>query len=138
VIELAGGGTDTVQTTLAARTLADHLENLTYTGFANFAGTGNALANAITGGSGNDTLDGGAGSDTLTGGFGDDTYIVSESGDRVVEGASAGIDLVRTTLGAHTLALNVEMLEYAGTGNFNGTGNALGNSIVGGLGNDVL
>ncbi|MGO8249180.1 protease, partial [Rhizobium johnstonii] len=53
-----------------------NVENLTYTGSASFIGTGNELANTITGGTGNDLLDGGAGTDTLTGGAGDDIYIV--------------------------------------------------------------
>ena len=51
------------------------VENLTYTGAGNFNGTGNALANTITGGIGNDTLRGGAGGDTFVfnvAAFGDD------------------------------------------------------------------
>ena len=138
VIEAAGAGTDTVQTTLAARTLADNLENLTYAGSGDFAGTGNALANTITGGNGNDTLDGGLGSDTLIGGLGNDTYIVGETGDRVTELAAQGLDTVRTTLGALALAANVEDMVYIGTGNFAGTGNTGNNSITGGAGNDTL
>ncbi len=52
------------------------VENLTYTGTrTNFIGTGNALANRIAGGIGNDTLKGGAGGDTFVfnvAAFGDD------------------------------------------------------------------
>lgn len=138
VIETANGGTDTTQTTLAARTLAANLENLTFAGTGDFAGTGNALANTITGGNGNDTLDGAGGNDRLVGGLGNDTYIVSETGDVVVEVISQGVDTVRTTLAAHTLASNVENLVYTGTGNFSGTGNVDANSISGGAGNDIL
>lgn len=69
--ELAGQGIDTVRTS-RSMTLADHFENLIYSGRAAFAGTGNALANQIRGGSGNDTLSGLAGKDTLMGGNGDD------------------------------------------------------------------
>ena len=138
VIELAGGGTDTVQTTLAARTLADNLENLTFAGNGDFAGTGNALANVITGSTGNDTLDGAGGADRLVGGLGDDTYIVGESGDTVVEASAQGRDTVRASIAAHTLATYVEDLVYTGTGNFTGTGNASNNAITGGAGNDVL
>jgi RTX calcium-binding nonapeptide repeat (4 copies)/Haemolysin-type calcium binding protein related domain/Cysteine-rich secretory protein family len=81
VTELAGQGTDTIETSLATFSLAAlaAVENLTYdNGIAvdgNFTGTGNALANTIRGGSGNDTFKGGAGGDTfvfnLTA-FGDD------------------------------------------------------------------
>ncbi|MFC5462307.1 peroxidase family protein [Massilia niabensis] len=138
ITEAAGAGTDTVQTTLASRTLADNLERLTFAGTGDFTGTGNALANTITGGNGNDTLDGGLGSDTLVGGLGNDTYIVGESGDRVTELATQGQDTVRTGLGSHALALNVEDLVYTGTTNFIGTGNAVSNTITGGIGNDVL
>ena len=63
VTELASQGTDTIETSLASFSLAalTAVENLTYTGTGNFAGTGNALNNTIRGGIGNDTLNGGAG-----------------------------------------------------------------------------
>jgi Ca2+-binding RTX toxin-like protein len=138
IIEGVNGGTDTVQTTLAARTLAANLENLAFAGTGDFAGTGNALANTITGGIGNDTLDGAAGNDHLVGGLGNDIYIVGETGDVVVEVLSQGEDLVRTALASHSLAANVENLEYTGAGNFTGTGNSGNNIIRGGAGNDVL
>jgi len=63
VTENAGEGADTANTTLASYTLAANVENLVHTSAGNFAGTGNALDNAITGNTGNDTLDGGAGAD---------------------------------------------------------------------------
>ncbi len=81
VTELAGQGNDTIETSLASFSLAalTAVENLTYdNGIAvdgNFTGTGNALANTITGGSGNDTFTGGAGGDTFVfnvAAFGDD------------------------------------------------------------------
>ena len=44
-------------TTSATFTLANNVENLTFTGAGNFAGNGNVSANTyITGGAGNDTL----------------------------------------------------------------------------------
>jgi len=147
VSEAASSGTDTVLTTLSALTLAANVENLSYTGSDGFAGTGNTLANLITGGvgadtlsglDGNDTLDGGAGADILTGGLGNDTYIVDNAGDQVVEASGAGTDTVLTTLSALTLAANVENLTYTGTDDFAGTGNTLANAVTGGAGNDVL
>ncbi|MGO7536520.1 calcium-binding protein, partial [Rhizobium leguminosarum] len=147
VTEAADEGTDTVRTTLTSYTLGSDLENLTYIGAAAFVGTGNDLGNTITGGAaidtlsggvGNDTLNGGAGADSLIGGAGDDIYIVDNAGDVVTEAADAGIDTVRTTLAAHTLAANVENLTYIGTAAFTGAGNLLDNIIIGGVAADKL
>jgi len=138
VVEGAGAGTDLVQALLNAYTLGANVENLTFTGTGNFAGTGNALANAITGGAGNDTLNGLAGADTMTGLGGNDTYTVENAGDVVTEGAGGGTDTVLSQLNSYALGANVENLTFVGTGNFTGTGNALDNVIVGGSGNDAL
>lgn len=138
VIELAGEGTDEVRTGLAVYTLSDNVETLSYTGSGNFAGTGNALANLLQGGAGNDTLDGGLGADTLVGGGGNDVYRVDDAGDVVVEVAGAGIDEVRTSLASYLLGAEVESLTFEGTGSFAGTGNGLDNRLTGGAGNDAL
>ncbi|MGO7040454.1 M10 family metallopeptidase C-terminal domain-containing protein [Rhizobium acaciae] len=138
VIENVNEGTDTVRTALVGYTLGNNVENLTYTGSANFTGAGNALANTITGGAGNDVLNGGTGADSLIGGAGNDTYIVDNAGDIVTEAADAGTDTVRTNLAAYTLGTNVENLTYIGTGPFAGEGNALNNVIVGGSGSNAL
>ncbi|MDC9814123.1 calcium-binding protein, partial [Rhizobium binxianense] len=138
VIENANEGTDTVQTALSSYTLSSNVETLTYTGSASFAGTGNALANTITGGAGNDLLDGGAGNDTLRGGAGNDIYVIDSASDVVTENADAGTDTVRTTSASYTLAGNIENLSYVGTGTFFGTGNNLDNVITGGAAMDTL
>ncbi|MDB5432877.1 MAG: putative rhizobiocin/RTX toxin and hemolysin-type calcium binding protein, partial [Caulobacter sp.] len=132
VVEAAGQGTDTVQTTLSTYSLGDNLENLTFTGAGDFTGTGNTLANAIVGGSGDDMLDGAAGADKLTGGAGDDTYVVDNAGDKVTELAGGGNDTVETTLASYSLAAEVETLTYTGSGSFTGGGNASDNTITGG------
>ncbi|MBC7669172.1 MAG: hypothetical protein H7236_12175 [Gemmatimonadaceae bacterium] len=74
VVELANDGYDAVKTDLAFYTLTDNVEVLTHMGAGAFHGVGNALANVITGGAGNDTLDGAGGNDFLTGGAGADVF----------------------------------------------------------------
>ncbi len=151
VVELASQGTDTITTTRTTLSLAAiaNVENLTYTGAGNFTGTGNTLANTLTGGAGNDTLSGGAGddrldgragADSMVGGTENDTYVVDNVGDIVVELASQGTDTIETTLASYSLAAiaNVENLTFTGSGNFTGTGNTLANILVGGAGNDTL
>ncbi|MHC2016226.1 calcium-binding protein [Methylobacterium sp. CM6247] len=91
----------------------------------------------LRGGNGADTLDGGAGNDTMIGGAGDDTYIVDSSGDTVVEDADEGEDTVRSSV-TYTLPDNVENLVLRGTGDIDGTGNALDNSITGNDGDNRL
>lgn len=148
VTEALSGGADTVSTTLAAYTLEENVENLTYTGVNAFIGNGNTLDNVIIGGSGidqlfgndgNDTLNGGSsGADVLAGGLGNDTYIVSHAGIFVNEAYNQGTDTVSTTLASYTLGNNLENLIYTGAGAFNGAGNLLDNIMTGGNGNDTL
>jgi len=121
--------------------------------------TGNALANTLSGAAGNDTLLGAAGADSLLGGAGDDSlnggtgndrmdggdgadrYTVDSAGDVVVESnpllASGGADLVSSTV-SYTLGSNLEKLTLSGRAAINGTGNALGNVLLGNAGVNVL
>jgi subfamily B ATP-binding cassette protein HlyB/CyaB len=72
VVELASGGTDSIETSVSFALLAE-MENLTLTGGASINGVGNSLANALIGNVGSNRLDGGGGADSMTGGAGDDT-----------------------------------------------------------------
>ena len=72
VTELAGKGTDTVQS-VVSWSLGANLENLTLTGAAAVNGTGNALGNVLTGNTAANVLAGGEGNDTYSGGLGADT-----------------------------------------------------------------
>jgi Ca2+-binding RTX toxin-like protein len=136
VVEAAGGGTDLVQSS-ASYQLGANVENLTLTGAAELAGTGNELANVLKGNAGNNRLDGGAGADTMSGGLGDDTYVVDDAGDVVTEAAGEGTDTVQARLD-WTLGANLERLVLTGTSNLKGTGNALDNTLTGNTGNNVL
>lgn len=138
VIEASNGGTDTVRTTLSSLTLAAWVESLVYEGSGNFVGTGNELANTLTGGQGNDILNGGLGADRMQGGAGNDLYIVDNAKDVVVELQGAGIDTVRSSLASYTLGSHLENLSYTGSSSFTGKGNALDNSLTAGAGNDRL
>ena len=96
VVEYAGDGTDTVLTSLASLSLAaglptqyGNVENLTYTGAAGFAGTGNGLANVLTGAAGADRLFGGAGHDSLLGHGGADALYGEAGNDLLIGGAGA-------------------------------------------------
>jgi len=141
VIENAGEGNDTIKTNKATYSLAalPNVENLIYTGTGSTAAklTGNAADNQITGGAGNDTIDGGAGADTMTGGKGADTYIVDNTGDKVIEATSAGVDTVKSSA-TFTLGANVEKLTLTGTAAIDGTGNSLANTITGNAGANNL
>ncbi|NGN44545.1 matrixin family metalloprotease, partial [Mesorhizobium sp. CGMCC 1.15528] len=98
---------------------------------------GGAGTDVLNGDAGNDTLDGGTGNDTMTGGTGNDIYIVSSTGDRTIEYAGQGTDIVRAF--THwTLAANIERLELQGSANLVGTGNSLNNTIVGNSGANTL
>ncbi len=137
VIELAGEGTDTVQTTITSYTLAANVERLTFTSGAAHSGIGNALDNVLTGNAGSDRLDGGAGADTLIGGAGNDSYVVDNAGDVTTELAGQGTDLVTASI-SWTLAVNVENLTLSGSTAIDGTGNTLDNVLTGNSGNNVL
>jgi Ca2+-binding RTX toxin-like protein len=139
VIENAGGGTDTVRTTLANYITPENVENMTFIGTGAFNGTGNALNNTIIGGAGDDILDGGAGVDNLEGGAGADTYYVDVATDRITD--TAGIDTALSrgaTFSLQSQATAVENLVFIGTGAFTGTGNTLANRIVGGDAGDTI
>ena len=110
VKEERNGGMDIVYTTLKNYTLTNNVETLIFSGTGAFTGRGNALANTINGGSGNDVLYGMGGNDTLNGGAGNDTL---EGGD-----------------GADTLK--------GGAGHDNLTGGAGNDRLEGGQGTDIM
>lgn len=166
LVEATNAGIDQVRTTASLFTLGANLENLYFTGTSGrFTGYGNALDNVVEGGAqgdflfgfvgndilrggagadvldggaGHDVLDGGASGDAMIGGSGNDIFYVDSANDIVIEGADPGFDTIFTTLATYTLANWVENLSFSGTGNFNGTGNPVGNEMTGSIGNDTL
>lgn len=114
VVEGVGQGTDAVIAKVSF-TLANNVENLTLTGTGPITGTGNGLANAILGNSGNNVIDGKAGNDFLTGGAGKDTFkfntaLNATTNVDTITDYAVGVDhigldhAVFTTLGAGNLA----------------------------------
>ena len=129
VVEIAGGGTDTVNASITHQ-IAAEVENLTLTGVAAINGFGNALANTLTGNDAANRLDGGLGGDTLKGGLGDDIYVVDNVADIVSELSGQGTDKVESAV-SFTLAAAVENLTLTGSANINATGNIFANVILG-------
>jgi serralysin len=144
-----GGGIDTLD---CSGFVQNQTVDLTEGGFSSVGGIaanisialGAVIENAI-GGAGDDTLvgngvantlDGGAGADTMAGGSQNDVYFVDDAGDAIVELSGQGYDTVNTGLASHTLAANVERVNFTGAGDFVGIGNGLANRFQGGAGND--
>lgn len=152
LLELAGEGRDTVQTTLSVYRLRDNFEDLDFIGAGPFTGLGNAGDNYILGREGGDTLIGYAGADiliggsgaanTLIGGLGDDAYFSDAVGDTLIELAGEGYDTVYTGLATYTLRDNFEQLILTQAPgvvvNSVGVGNASDNSISGNAGANTL
>ena len=141
----ADGGIDVVGSSVTYR-LPRYVENLVLTGTAAINGTGNghanilvgnSAANTLTGGGGNDSLDGAGGNDTLVGGSGNDAYAVDSLGDVVTEAASEGTDTVWSSVD-YRLRAHVENLGLTGSEAISGTGNSLGNTIIGNSGVNEL
>lgn len=137
IVELSGGGTDSVRAQINWR-LGPNVENLILITDADFGiyaanGTGNALDNRIEGNDLNNVLNGGLGADTLIGGTGNDTYIIDNAGDVIVEASFPGVpdrDCVRSFI-SYALPAQLEQLILVGTAAIRGIGNAAANTITG-------
>jgi Ca2+-binding RTX toxin-like protein len=136
VTEQPDEGLDTVNASVT-HILSANVEILTLTGAAHINGTGNDLANTLTGNAGDNILNGADGADAMIGGAGDDSYFVDNSSDIVTEWSNGGNDGVYASV-SHVLKSNVENLTLTGSGNINGTGNWAANTITGNAGNNVL
>ena len=114
------------------------IENLTGSAFGDtlYGGAGaNWLSggggnDGLSGGAGDDVLDGGTGQDYMVGGAGNDSYIVDDVTEATVEAAGEGTDVVYAA-SSYGLGANIEVLYLGATGDLNGVGNDIGNTLVG-------
>ena len=145
VFEAANQGQDelfaSVTFTLAA---GQHVERLVLFGDPNapLGLTGNELANALVGNDANNALNGGGGDDTMAGGLGNDSYFVDGAGDRAIEAAGGGTDIVYSavsyTLGTDSNVESLSTLSWQATDALNLTGNGLANTLIGNAGKNLL
>ncbi|MBB3222855.1 beta strand repeat-containing protein [Pseudoduganella umbonata] len=111
VQEVTGGGIDTVHCTASRFTLSANVEALQYAGAGSFTGIGNALANSLVSGNGNDRLEGGSGDDRLSAGAGHDTMIGGAGNDGVT--AASGNDMFDGGTGIDTVYAMAARDSYA-------------------------
>ena len=146
VIERVGGGNDRVLTSVSyALAAAAEVEMLTTTdnfGTAAINLTGNAFSQAIFGNAGANIIDGGGGEDSLVGLGSNDWYFVDSAGDLVYEAAGGGYDRVFARASYHLNAsAQVEVLatyDESKSDAIDLTGNELDNVVVGNAGSNRL
>ena len=112
VVENANEGSDTVYATANYR-LGANVEYLVLLGGA-VQGYGNALSNAIYGTGADNLLDGDAGANSMYGGAGNDAYFLDNIGDVVVENANEGSSDTVYATANYRLGANVENLVLLG------------------------
>ena len=146
VVEAAGGGNDTVMSSIDYDLSGSFIENLILTGSSDLSATGNSQANhlvgnsgsnVLDGGFGNDFIDGGAGADRMVGGKGDDAYYVDNTGDVVYEDDNQGNDTVYSSM-SYTVRGNVERVVLTGTTDLNATAGGNSKTLIGNSGNNIL
>lgn len=145
ITETVNAGTDKVSSNITY-TLKNNIEHLILSGTDALNGTGNVLANTITGNAATNLLNGATGADTLIGGLGDDIYTVDNASDIIVENLNEGIDRVNSSV-SYLLSDHVENITLTGSSAINATGNGRSNTIggnsssnqlIGGEGDDII
>ena len=146
ITELAGGGTDTVRTTVSLHLAAGNevevlrVDDQATTNAVNL--TGSDSANELRGNDGSNILRGGAGVDTMFGFGGDDIFYVDDSNDVVIETAGGGNDTIFTTgsytLGSTVFVETVQVIPSTSLTDVVLAGNDVANTLEAAGGNDSL
>jgi trimeric autotransporter adhesin len=132
-----GAGSDTVSYDAAPTAVRADLGNsATNTGSDAVGDTYSSIENLI-GSHFDDILVGNAQANVLTGGAGNDAYFVDGAADVVIENANEGTDTVYSTANFR-LSANVEVLVLQGSADLQGFGNSATNVIYGNSGSNVL
>lgn len=146
VIEVAGGGRDTVYTTtnftLGSDAEVEVLLAYDRAGTARLDLGGNGFGQTIYGNAGVNSINGGGGADVLYGLGGDDSFLIDGLNDTIYEFAGGGNDTVYST-GSFALLLDAEVetltVYERGTANaLNLTGSNAANRIIGNEGANLL
>ncbi|MFT4953929.1 MAG: Ca2+-binding RTX toxin-like protein [Brevundimonas sp.] len=138
VVEVAGGGVDTVQSFVSFDAQTAHIENIQLLGSANINAVGNDLNNVLIGNNGANILKAGLGADRMEGRGGNDTYIVDDRDDVVVEVAGGGVDTVQSFVSFDARTAHIENIQLLGSTNINAVSNDLDNIIVGNNGDNII
>jgi Ca2+-binding RTX toxin-like protein len=100
---------------------------------------GGAGADTLLALAGDDRLDGGAGADVMNGGPGSDLFVVDDLGDQVIESRRwDGSDHVLSQVDFWLARAHIEDLTLTGSGNIRGVGNGLVNVLTGNEGDNIL
>ena len=144
IVELVGEGDDTVRSSVSFE-LADYVETLILTGFANLAGYGSDTTNVLIGNIGDNALYGFGGSDTFVGGLGKDVFNGGtgiDTADYSEADAAVTVDLAKGKISGSADAagdrlISIERVE-ASEFKDRMIGNNAANTLLGGGGNDRL
>ena len=138
VIEVAGGGVDTVVSSVSFDARSTHVENITLAGAVNANIVANELNNVLIGNAGANIFKGGGGADRMEGRGGDDVYYVDGGDDVVIEVAGGGVDTVFSLGNFDARSTHVENITLQGSSNANAVANGLNNVIVGNSATNVI
>ncbi|NJC41137.1 microcystin-dependent protein [Brevundimonas alba] len=136
IVEAAGQGYDTIETSRLNYTLNANVEALRYTGGGAFTGRGNALDNRVEGGSGDDFLSGRGGVDLLDGNTGSDTADYGQAAGAVTASLFEGAASNDGDGSTDTLS-EIENIQGSAFGD-RLTGDGSVNRLTGGSGDDTL